>query len=127
MNQHYLKSLFEPESVAVFGASERNNSVGAVVLRNLVEGGFKGKIFPVNPKHDKVIDSFMDSIAYVNRLGFTVSPGFPGWIVQAQERLANAASKLWKAGNPYPFTVHYYRKRQQFIVNNSVVLDARDW
>jgi len=54
MDQHYLKPLFEPESIALFGASERANSVGAVVLRNLLEGKFRGTIFPVNPKHDSV-------------------------------------------------------------------------
>ncbi len=54
MDQHYLKSLFEPESVALLGASERENAVGAVVLRNMLEGGFRGKIYPVNPTHDTV-------------------------------------------------------------------------
>ncbi|MGD8789609.1 MAG: bifunctional acetate--CoA ligase family protein/GNAT family N-acetyltransferase, partial [Burkholderiales bacterium] len=41
-------------SIALFGASERENSVGAVVLHNLLEGGFKGRIFAINPKHDRV-------------------------------------------------------------------------
>ena len=53
MKDHYLKSIFEPESVAIVGASERANSVGSQVLLNVVEG-FSGKIYPVNPKHDKV-------------------------------------------------------------------------
>ncbi len=54
MDQHYLKTLFEPGSIAVFGASERENSVGTVVFRNLLDGGFQGRIFPINPKHEKV-------------------------------------------------------------------------
>ncbi|XOV87993.1 MAG: GNAT family N-acetyltransferase [Pseudomonadota bacterium] len=54
MDQHYLKSLFEPGSVALVGASERENAVGTLVLRNMLEGGFKGAIYPVNPKHDLV-------------------------------------------------------------------------
>jgi acetyltransferase len=44
--------LFQPQSVAVIGASDKPRSVGAIVLRNLVEGGFAGPIMPVNPKHD---------------------------------------------------------------------------
>jgi len=48
-NLHYL---FAPKSVAVIGASSRPHSVGATVLRNLMEGGFKGSIHPVNPKYD---------------------------------------------------------------------------
>jgi acetyltransferase len=38
----------------MFGASDRKNSVGEVVFKNLISTGFKGKIYPINPKHDKV-------------------------------------------------------------------------
>lgn len=54
MKDHYIKSIFEPESVAIIGASDRENSVGQQVLKNVIDGGFKGKIYPVNPKHKKV-------------------------------------------------------------------------
>lgn len=56
MKDHYLKSIFEPDSVAIIGASERENSVGNQVFLNILEGGFSGKIYPVNPKHSKVRD-----------------------------------------------------------------------
>ncbi|MBV2097328.1 MAG: acetate--CoA ligase family protein, partial [Candidatus Thiodiazotropha sp. (ex Codakia orbicularis)] len=36
------------------GASDRKNSVGEVVFRNLKSAGFKGEIYPINLKHDKV-------------------------------------------------------------------------
>jgi len=52
--KHYLKKVFEPQSVAIVGASERENSVGAQVLRNMREGGFAGEIYPVNPKHETI-------------------------------------------------------------------------
>ncbi|MEL0585220.1 MAG: bifunctional acetate--CoA ligase family protein/GNAT family N-acetyltransferase [Candidatus Thiodiazotropha sp. (ex. Lucinoma kazani)] len=54
MQSHYLTPLFSPKSIAMFGASERENSVGEVVFRNLISSGFKGEVFPINPKHDKV-------------------------------------------------------------------------
>ena len=54
MKDHYLKSIFEPTSVAVIGASDRESSVGEQVLRNIREGGFKGDIYPVNPKRDMI-------------------------------------------------------------------------
>ena len=54
MRDHYLKSIFEPHSVAVIGATERENSVAAQVLLNIREGGFTGDIYPVNPKHKTV-------------------------------------------------------------------------
>ena len=54
MKRHYLSKIFEPASVAVIGASDREGSVGAQVLQNLRESGFKGGIYPVNPKHSEV-------------------------------------------------------------------------
>ncbi|MGD9172080.1 MAG: CoA-binding protein, partial [Candidatus Thiodiazotropha sp.] len=54
MQTHYLTPLFSPKSIAMFGASERKNSVGEIVFKNLVSTGFKGEIYPINPKHDKV-------------------------------------------------------------------------
>ena len=50
MSIRNLDQLFDPASVAVFGASQRAASVGARVWANLREGGFKGPIFAVNPK-----------------------------------------------------------------------------
>lgn len=52
--RHYLTPLFEPRSVAIIGASERENSVGAVLVRNMQEAGFKGKLFAVNTKHEEI-------------------------------------------------------------------------
>jgi acetyltransferase len=40
--RHYLTRLFEPRAVAVVGASERPDAVGAIVLRNMIESGFAG-------------------------------------------------------------------------------------
>ncbi|MHB1553773.1 MAG: acetate--CoA ligase family protein [Acidimicrobiales bacterium] len=46
-----LTRLLEASSVAVVGASERAGSVGETTLRQLVECGFEGEVFPVNPRH----------------------------------------------------------------------------
>ena len=54
MGPHYLNKLFSPGSIAVVGASDENNTVGMVVFRNLLDGGFKGSIYPVNLKHDVI-------------------------------------------------------------------------
>jgi len=53
-NRHYLAALFEPSSVAIIGASERTGSVGAVLLQNMLDSGYKGKLFVVNPKYQAV-------------------------------------------------------------------------
>ncbi len=50
MDQHYLKPLFSPQSIAVIGASDRPHSVGGVVFRNLLDG-YQGKLFAVNTHH----------------------------------------------------------------------------
>jgi len=46
-----LEGFFKPRSVAVIGASDRARSVGNTLLANLMQGGFKGQILPVNPRH----------------------------------------------------------------------------
>jgi len=54
LEQHYLTSLFEPKSVAVIGASDRENSVGNIIFRNIVDAGYKGRLYAINPKHASV-------------------------------------------------------------------------
>jgi acetyltransferase len=54
MHSHYLTSLFSPGSVALFGASDRKNSVGEVVFKNLLSSGYQGEIYAINPKHKQV-------------------------------------------------------------------------
>ncbi|MDR2874989.1 MAG: bifunctional acetate--CoA ligase family protein/GNAT family N-acetyltransferase [Methylobacillus sp.] len=54
MAAHYLKSLFSPGSVAVIGASDRPESVGGIVFKNMRESGFSGALYAVNPKHAEV-------------------------------------------------------------------------
>ncbi len=54
MTNHYLSPLFSPRSVAVFGASDRPESVGMQVFKNLLEGNFKGRVFAINPKREQV-------------------------------------------------------------------------
>ena len=45
-----LDGLFKPRAVAVIGASNNPFSIGHIVIKNLAEYGFKGPIFPINPK-----------------------------------------------------------------------------
>jgi acetyltransferase len=52
--QHYLTPLFEPKSIGIIGASESPGSVGATLVRNMLDTGYKGKLYFVNPAHEKV-------------------------------------------------------------------------
>jgi acetyltransferase len=49
-----LDALFRPRSVAVFGATPREGTIGHQVVRNLVDAGFTGRVVPVNPGGDPV-------------------------------------------------------------------------
>lgn len=54
MSVENLDKIFQPKSIAVVGASERKGSVGAALMHNLIERGFSGEIFPINPNHKKI-------------------------------------------------------------------------
>ena len=49
-----LRRLLEPSSVAVVGASRKPGRVGHAILRNIVRGGFTGRVYPVNPRADSL-------------------------------------------------------------------------
>jgi acetyltransferase len=49
-----LDKIFDPHRVAVVGASDTPTSVGYTVLRNLIGSGFRGVVYPVNPKRESV-------------------------------------------------------------------------
>ena len=51
---HRLDPLLRPRSVAVVGASARQDSLGEWSLKNLLLGGFEGDIYPVNPGSDEL-------------------------------------------------------------------------
>jgi acetyltransferase len=48
MSLRNLDFLFRPRSVALLGASEREHTVGAAVMRNLMQGRFPGPVYPVH-------------------------------------------------------------------------------
>ena len=52
MSDFGLDKIFSPKRVAVVGGSPRPRSIGAIVLQNLVKGGFAGEIAVVNFRHD---------------------------------------------------------------------------
>lgn len=54
MGPHYLDRLFAPKAIAVFGASTRENAVGTRLYQNLLDAGFEGPVYPINPKYQKL-------------------------------------------------------------------------
>jgi len=49
-----IKHIFEPEKVAVIGASSDSTKLGFTILENILRAGYKGTIYPINPKAEKV-------------------------------------------------------------------------
>lgn len=49
-----LEKLFNPQSVAIVGATDEDGKVGTAVCNNIFNLGYKGEIFLVNPKHEKL-------------------------------------------------------------------------
>ena len=53
--EHFLSKFFEPESVAIIGASNNPMRINYHLVANLVNLGFQGKIYPVHPKEKEII------------------------------------------------------------------------
>ena len=63
--ESYLDYLFNPKSIAIIGATDKKEKVGYAIFKNIIEGGYRGKIFPVNKRLEtlegyKVYKSVLD-------------------------------------------------------------------
>ena len=52
---HSLEEIFHPKSIAVTGASQNPSSRGYSYTDHLINYGFKGQIYPVNPKYSVIL------------------------------------------------------------------------
>ncbi|MFZ5646420.1 MAG: acetate--CoA ligase family protein [Bacillota bacterium] len=50
-----LRPVFYPERVAVIGVNETPDRVGFNVFQGILEGGFRGEVYPVHPRHDSIL------------------------------------------------------------------------
>ena len=51
-----MKRIMEPNAVAVIGASAVDGKIGNSVMRNLIDGGYAGELYPIHPKADVILD-----------------------------------------------------------------------
>ncbi|MFJ5986406.1 acetate--CoA ligase family protein [Lentzea sp. NPDC092896] len=51
-----MNRIMRPNAVAVIGASNEEGKIGNSVMKNLVNGGYQGEIYPINPKADEILD-----------------------------------------------------------------------
>ena len=50
------ESLFSPSCIAILGVSRKQGGVGRDILSNLIEGGYEGRLVPVNPQATKILN-----------------------------------------------------------------------
>jgi acetyl coenzyme A synthetase (ADP forming)-like protein len=69
-----MENFFNPSSVAIIGATEKPGSLPGIIVKNLLDIGFKGKIYPVNPKYKKIfgLTSFPSILDIPDEIALTV-------------------------------------------------------
>jgi len=51
-----LSSILRPKSIAVIGASSSPDKLGHEIMKNILDSGFQGTVYPINPKADAILD-----------------------------------------------------------------------
>jgi acetyltransferase len=51
----HIRDLFEPKTLAVIGAAQDENKIGYKILKNILSGGYRGKVYPINPRGGEIL------------------------------------------------------------------------
>lgn len=51
INMNNLNAFFAPKSIAIVGASTNPDKLGSIILQNMIESGFRGDLYAINPKN----------------------------------------------------------------------------
>ena len=49
-----MNRIMKPKALAVIGASAEDGKIGNSVMKNLINGGYKGQIYPIHPKAEEI-------------------------------------------------------------------------
>lgn len=98
-----IKELLEPESVAVVGASASEWKAGNMLLRNIVEHGYEGRIYPITPHAEEVLGyrAYGDLLSVPDEIdvAFLILPGqFVKGIIEQCARKKVKAAVIVSAG-----------------------------
>jgi acetyl coenzyme A synthetase (ADP forming)-like protein len=88
-----LKSIFEPRSIAVVGASRSPDTIGYVILDSLLRYGYTGAVYPVNPRAEVV-----HSIRAYPSIGELPGPVDLAMVVVPKEYVVQVATECGEAG-----------------------------
>ena len=92
-----IRPFFEPESVAIFGSMNEFTGLGYGAVRNLLDFGYRGRIYPINPKQGHIlglkIHSSIDEVTEHIDLAVLITPAVtvPGIVEQCARRGTRAA------------------------------------
>ena len=50
-----MRRIMQPDAVAVIGASPEEGKIGNSVMKNLINGGYQGEIYPIHPRADEIL------------------------------------------------------------------------
>ncbi|MDD5015599.1 MAG: CoA-binding protein [Atribacterota bacterium] len=50
-----LDRIFKAEVIAIVGASTNPEKIGHIIMKNIIDGGFKRQIYPINPKSPEIL------------------------------------------------------------------------
>jgi acetyltransferase len=123
MSTHNLEKLFAPTSIAVIGASNRPGTVGGLLMRNLLQGGFEGPIMPVHPSSPAVCGVLayktVEDLPVVPDMAVVVVPpgAVPG-VIDSLGRKGVAAAIVITAGLNQ-VTDEQGRTAQEMMVSNA--------
>ncbi|WP_037077303.1 acetate--CoA ligase family protein [Pseudonocardia spinosispora] len=98
-----MNRLMRPEAIAVIGASAEAGKIGNSVMKNLINGGYAGAIYPINPKADEILDkkayrSIADVPGDVDVAVFAVPAKFVGGALREVGEKGVAAAVLIPSG-----------------------------
>lgn len=85
-----LDHFFSPKSIAIVGASPKKGKLGNVLIENIKKGGWKGKLYFVNPKYAKSRKDYFSSLSEIKKSVNLVLVAIPAPF--ASEILENGAS-----------------------------------
>lgn len=88
-----LDAVFKPQSVALIGASSTPGKLGYDILYNLINAGFTGPIYPINPKAEEIL-----GLKAYGDIGSTPSPADLAVIVIPARMVVGAIADCGKAG-----------------------------
>ncbi|MBU1055479.1 MAG: bifunctional acetate--CoA ligase family protein/GNAT family N-acetyltransferase [Proteobacteria bacterium] len=98
-----LDKIFQPKSIAVIGASEKKESVGFAIMKNLINGKYQGNLYPVHPSHKvmwglKAYPSIADIDAAVDLAVIAIPIAYTPKIVNACAKSGVGGAVIISAG-----------------------------